>query len=299
MRRAPSLVLASTLFLVVSGCPRRPAAPKPETIAATDAATALVDAAYEAEAFAAPAVTHAGDAGGHALEGDASPPVSAAAFVVEPTADAGASSAEPRDKGQCREQAPQDFLIRGNFVGGRTADDARRRAALHQRAIRYRTEQYGYVTGFGKREWNPHEPAHYAEKTTFMGLPVTMHKKVIPALRCVEAELKRACKDKPYKPSALAGIRFKNTYRGGEVTNHAYAVAIDIDPSTNTCCGCVAPWNSHPACKRASKNEYDRMAMPECWVHVFERFGFYWLGHDVLKDTMHFEFLGDPEKILK
>jgi hypothetical protein len=41
------------------------------------------------------------------------------------------------------------------------------------------------------------------------------------------------------------------------------------------------------------------MAMPECWVHAFERFGFYWLGHDVLKDTMHFEFLGDPDKIVR
>jgi hypothetical protein len=39
--------------------------------------------------------------------------------------------------------------------------------------------------------------------------------------------------------------------------------------------------------------------MPECWVHAFERYGFYWLGHDVLRDTMHFEFLGDPARIVK
>jgi hypothetical protein len=65
----------------------------------------------------------------------------------------------------------------------------------------------------------------------------------------------------------------------------------------NSCCGCVKPWNEAPACKRPAKTEYDRMAMPECWVHAFERYGFYWLGHDVLRDTMHFEFLGDPDKI--
>jgi hypothetical protein len=59
----------------------------------------------------------------------------------------------------------------------------------------------------------------------------------------------------------------------------------------------VKPWNEAPACKRPAKTEYDRMAMPECWVHAFERYGFYWLGHDVLRDTMHFEFLGDPDKI--
>jgi hypothetical protein len=41
------------------------------------------------------------------------------------------------------------------------------------------------------------------------------------------------------------------------------------------------------------------MAMPECWVHSFERYGFYWLGHDVLRDTMHYEFLGDPDRIVK
>jgi hypothetical protein len=91
----------------------------------------------------------------------------------------------------------------------------------------------------------------------------------------------------------------RNTYRGGEVTNHIYGIAIDIDSAINTCCGCVKPWNEAPACKRPSKSEYDRMAMPECWVHAFERYGFYWLGHDVLRDTMHFEFLGDPDRIVK
>jgi hypothetical protein len=83
------------------------------------------------------------------------------------------------------------------------------------------------------------------------------------------------------------------------VTNHAYGIAIDVDPDINTCCGCVPPWNDAPACKRKAKTEYDRMAMPECWVHAFERYGFYWLGHDVLRDTMHFEFLGDPERIVR
>jgi hypothetical protein len=132
-----------------------------------------------------------------------------------------------------------------------------------------------------------------------MGLPIRMHRKVVPALKCVEVEISQACVDHPYTPHALAGIRSRNTYRGGEVTNHAYGIAIDVDPSVNTCCGCVSPWNDAPACKRHAKSEYDRMAMPECWVHAFERYGFYWLGHDVLRDTMHFEFLGDPTRILK
>ena len=215
-----------------------------------------------------------------------------ASTAAAPAADAGDSdAAAPPASGACNEQPPQDFLVRSNFLKG--GPDA------FQRTVRYRTEQYGFFKGFGRAEWNPHPPSFYVVDTTFMGVPVKMHRKVVPALACVEEEIKRACSDHPYTPHALAGIRFKNTYRGGEVTNHIYGIAIDIDPGLNTCCGCVKPWNEAPACSRPAKTEYDRMAMPECWVHVFERFGFYWLGHDVLHDTMHFEFLGDPDHILK
>lgn len=190
----------------------------------------------------------------------------------------------------CNEQSAQDFLVRGNFLKVHDGN---------QRAIEYRTEHYGYFKGFGRPGPDPRPPSASVVDTTFMGLPVKMHRKVVPALRCVEEEIRRSCTLHPYTPHALAGIRYRNTYRGGEVTNHAYGIAIDVDPSINTCCGCVPPWNDAPACKRAAKTEYDRMAMPECWVVAFERYGFYWLGHDVLRDTMHYEFLGDPDRILK
>jgi hypothetical protein len=190
----------------------------------------------------------------------------------------------------CNEQAPQDFLIRGNFL---------KDPAGNARAIQYRTEQYGYFKGFGHAPHDAEPPSAQLVTAHFMGLPVRMHRRVAPALACVEKEIQTTCADHPYTPHALAGIRYRNTYRGGEVTNHAYGIAIDIDPDINTCCGCVPPWNDAPACKRKGTSEYDHMAMPECWVHAFERFGFYWLGHDVLRDTMHFEFLGDPEKILR
>lgn len=190
----------------------------------------------------------------------------------------------------CNEQAPQDFLVRGNFLKEKSGNE---------RAIQYRTDQYGYFKGFGRPAPGAQPPGTQLVSLTFMGLPVKMHRRVAPALACVEQEIKSACAEHPYTPHALAGIRYRNTYRGGEVTNHAYGIAIDVDPDRNTCCGCVPPWNDAPACKRKGKSEYDHMDMPECWVHAFERFGFYWLGHDVLKDTMHFEFLGDPDKIVK
>jgi hypothetical protein len=196
----------------------------------------------------------------------------------------------PASTSACNDQAPQDFLIRENFL---------KEPGGNQRAIQYRTDTYGYFPGFGRGSHHARAPLASVVTTTFMGLAVRMHRKVVPALKCVEEAIKERCGDHPYTARALAGVRMKNTYRGGEVTNHIYGIAIDVDPDINTCCGCVKPWSNAPRCQRPAKTEYDRMAMPECWVHGFERFGFYWLGHDVLRDTMHYEFLGDPDRILK
>jgi hypothetical protein len=225
-----------------------------------------------------------------AAGGDAALQETAERVVIADASDGAGDGAPPSSASSCNEQPPQDFLVRGQFL--KTPDG-------NQRAIQYRTDRYGYFKGFGRAGPDAQPPSAFAVSTTFMGLPVRMHRKVVPALSCVEREIVQSCADHPYTAHALAGIRFRNTYRGGEVTNHAYGIAIDVDPSINTCCGCVPPWNDAPACKKHAKSEYDRMAMPECWVHAFERYGFYWLGHDVLRDTMHFEFLGDPDRILK
>ncbi len=198
----------------------------------------------------------------------------------------------------CREQAAQAFLIRGNWFpkDPAAAKDGRK---LLEQAMKYRTEKYGYFEGFGNPKGNPHPPKFYAKSTSFMGMPVQVHERIVPALKCVEAALKASPAGNEYKPHAMGGIRFKNTYRGVEVSNHVYGIAIDIEPDKNSCCGCVAPWPDHPLCKAKNKTVWERMAMPKSWVDTFERFGFYWLGHDVLQDTMHFEFLGDPDKILE
>jgi hypothetical protein len=232
---------------------------------------------------------------------DAGPEIdSAAAAPSAEVSDAGPDDAAPHALA-CAHQDVQPFLVRGNYIPKPNASAADRKLAAetHAQAVRYRTEQYGYHPGFGRSEWNAHAPPFYVRDTTFMGLPVKMHEKVIPALQCVEAAIKLECTDKPYKPRALAGIRYKNTYRGFEVTNHIYGIAIDLDPGGNPCCGCVKPWSEAPVCTKRVKSEFERMVMPECWVKVFEEYGFYWLGHDVLKDTMHFEFLGDPDKIMQ
>jgi hypothetical protein len=126
-----------------------------------------------------------------------------------------------------------------------------------------------------------------------------VHQKIVPALACVEREIKRACgDDERYEPHAVTGFRDRNTFRGGEITNHLYGIALDIDPEQNPCCHCVEPWSQAPQCTKEVKSPFERAAMPACFIHSFERFGFYWLGRDMLEDTMHFEFLGRPEKVV-
>ena len=201
------------------------------------------------------------------------------------------------DKLSCLPQRPQDFLIRSNwFKRGSSGEILKGREAF-QRAVTYRTEQYGYFRGFGKQSMNAYAPGHYARKTTFFGHDIIMHEKVVPALKCVEKALRESGKDKDYKIGGIGGLRFHNTYHGGEVSNHVYGIAIDIDSGRNTCCGCVGNWNKHPLCRRKG-SVFNRTALPPSWVDTFENQGFYWLGHDPMEDTMHFEFLGDPDKVL-
>lgn len=184
----------------------------------------------------------------------------------------------------CLAQAPQPFLIRQNYRQTPGGLDA---------AIAYRTETYGYVPGFGDPAQNPMAPKDDSVTTTVFGLPVVLHRKVIPSLRCVESEILAVC-GTAYQPQILSGLRLKNTYQDGEVSNHMYGIALDVDPLKNPCCGCTGQWANAPQCKKVVTTEFERMAMPECWVHVFEKYGWYWLGHDTLRDTMHFEFLGVP-----
>jgi hypothetical protein len=215
--------------------------------------------------------------------------------TVEPPPPPLASAPTPR----CREQPAQEFLLRRGQLAkiGATAAEHRLIEAARRRSIEYRTRHYGRFPGVGSRSLNPHPPRYYAERTTFMGLPVVLHRKIVPALACVEAALTRDCALHPYRPRQASGLRLQNTFKDYEVSNHVYGIALDIDSHLNPCCGCVGAWSEHAACKRKVASVFERMAMPRCWVEVFERHGFYWLGHDELEDTMHFEFLGDPDRI--
>ncbi|MDI3287367.1 M15 family metallopeptidase [Polyangium sp. 15x6] len=195
----------------------------------------------------------------------------------------------------CRVQSPQKFLERRTFVSKGVLDGGK-----HTKAVQYLATHYGNVGDDLTRKLNPKGALAQAVTVQFMGLPVSVHTKVAPALACVEKKIKKSCTGaSKYTPRALGGFRGANTYRGIEISNHLFGIALDIDPDRNPCCGCVDPWPSHPKCKQKSRSAYDRAAMPKCWIKAFERFGFDWLGHDALEDTMHFEFLGDPDRIKK
>jgi hypothetical protein len=198
----------------------------------------------------------------------------------------------------CNEQRPLPFLVRGSYVhrDGAPLEERRARAQIHREAIRYRVERYGRVTGAGLPEWNASFAIDLAEPTTFMGMKVALNRRIVPAVRCAEQQIRATCPG-GYRPQYLSGFRSGNTLYGGEVSNHLFGIALDVDPEHNVCCKCVGAAAMHPVCARPSATLADRMAMPSCWVGAFERFGFYWLGRDELEDTMHFEFLGDPDRI--
>lgn len=211
-------------------------------------------------------------------------------------ASAAAKSASSSTGSGCRLQDPQRFLLRSSYVKrGQLQDDA------HRKAVKFRAEKYGAVEGLELERYNKELAYSKAKVVRFMGIPIEIHEKIAPALRCVEKRIKKTCtkKSQRYTPQAMNGFRKHNSFRGLEISNHVFGIAVDIDPDRNPCCGCVKPWPDHPACQGEVESIYERTALPRCWISAFERYGFYWLGRDPeLRDTMHFEFLGNPDRIV-
>jgi hypothetical protein len=218
------------------------------------------------------------------------------AFLTLAAALPNVSRAAPGASTQCRLQKPLRFLERSQIVRKGRLD-----GKANQRALRYRVEHYGRVAGVELSTTNPELASTQIVATRFFGLPLSLHRRVVPALRCVERRIRKVCTSPKsrYTPQAVGGFRQLNTYRGGEVSNHLFGIAVDIDPERNPCCGCVEPWPTHRACQGDVKTIYERTELPRCWIQAFRRYGFFWLGDDPqLRDTMHFEYLGNPERVL-
>jgi hypothetical protein len=214
-------------------------------------------------------------------------------YVREPAALAKGGGKKAVFEHGARVQAPQKFLERRSFMNHGMLDVKKQQAA-----VRWLVERYGHVDDEATPRWNAQSSHAQAKTVHFMGLPISIHAKIAPALAAVEKRINHTCTkgSARYTPRAIGGFRSANTYRGVEISNHLLGIAIDIDPDRNPCCGCVDPWPTSPLCKIQGP-VFKRTALPKCWVQAFEHFGFDWLGHDTLEDTMHFEFLGDPDRI--
>src|ERR1700744_1998923 len=101
------------------------------------------------------------------------------ALLALPTVQAAErQDAKPSARHACPVQNPQKFLIRSSFVKHGSLDEA-----AHERAVRYRAEQYGSVEGLGLERYNPKKAYANAVVVHFMGLPVQVHNKIAPVLR--------------------------------------------------------------------------------------------------------------------
>ncbi len=201
--------------------------------------------------------------------------------------------APAKGRARAKAQHPQSFLKRTSYVRKGMLD-----AHAHQRALEYRVRTYGHIPGLGMEGLNSQTAASQAVSTQFFGHSLRVHRKIVTPLQAVEQRIAARCagpKD-AYEARHVGGLRTENTIRGGEVSNHLFGIALDIDPERNPCCHCVEKWQAHPKCRLPSKSPYDRAAVTHCWVDAFEHYGFYWLGLDSLEDTMHFEFLGRPAR---
>ena len=91
----------------------------------------------------------------------------------------------------CNPQTPHDFLIRANWQVNRRMerDEIRDRRGVHQQAIRFRTERYGFFPGFGQASWNDRSPMQHARGLRLFDRPIRLNERVIPAARCAEREI--------------------------------------------------------------------------------------------------------------
>lgn len=173
---------------------------------------------------------------------------------------------------------------------------------------KWRSSFYGRVNGEGVTyPYNRKDVTTFLQETTFMGIKVRMHKRVIKPLACVEIEIIKNCQDNgnAYIPQAISGYRSGKSYKR-VISNHRFGIAIDFDPLAdhshndgNPCCGpsCKKQWREHPICKNhdtSHHSPYNVAKVNPCWVQAFEKYGFHWLINYRMHDTMHFEYLGDP-----
>jgi hypothetical protein len=126
---------------------------------------------------------------------------------------------------------------------------------------------------------NPDSPTFardYLTTVTFMGKRLTWHKWAVIPLMQVERDIIQS--GMSYHWDDLQTYNNRNIAGTSTKSNHAWALAIDINPAQN-------PW------QRPLKTD-----IPSAVREAFTRHGFKWGGTYSKPDAMHFEYLGEPVK---
>ena len=134
-----------------------------------------------------------------------------------------------------------------------------------------------FATTYGPR------PATEQVRTRFLGLPVRVHRRIVPALLAVAARLERArtadARLEPYLRRLSGGFAARKIAGTDRASAHAYGIAIDLDKSMSD----YWRWQN-------GKPLHWRNRIPQAIVDAFEAEGFIWGGRWYHYDTMHFEY---------
>jgi hypothetical protein len=126
-------------------------------------------------------------------------------------------------------------------------------------------------------------PAAEQVRTTFLGMPVRMHRLVVPALGRVATRLEQARRADsslaPFLRKLAGGFAARKIAGTDRTSAHAFGIAIDLDKAHSD----YWRWEKSPPLRWRNR-------IPQAIVDAFEAEGFIWGGRWYHYDTMHFEY---------
>lgn len=130
----------------------------------------------------------------------------------------------------------------------------------------------------------------------YLGLRVSVHKRMVPALKRVEAKLYQLAETNEEVRKFISSIGSIDGYNWREIadspsrSNHSWGIAVDILPKNwgqkNIYWNWISYWNKKWMLIPLSR----RWMPPHAVITVFEEEGFIWGGKWLLWDNMHFEY---------
>lgn len=163
-----------------------------------------------------------------------------------------------------------------------TASTSRSRCA--PTGVKYQNQRNYDRAEFRKRQFG--SPGNNLVTMHFMGEEVRVNERVAPCLQAVENELRaHGSRYNVYRIDSYAPLSAKNS----ATRYHAYGAAIDINPPENPQCTMDGKALVDLQHRCDDRKPY---ALPNWWIPVFEKYGFWWGGkyQHSTKDYMHFEF---------